>query len=147
MPHHDSDDHDHDYDDDHETILQGVIRALLTSDDLDELSRDAGTAVLIDRDGEPVTVSSALTYDDAGVLTYDKGVYVELSDGSRFGVTISVSSRGHGDVTVRPPDRSTGAGAPRDASQDRNAPDDLPTVVAPAAIVLDTTTNGGTVTG
>ena len=97
------DDHDHDHDHDHETILQQVIRALLTSDDLDELSRDADTAVLIDRDGEPVLVTSALTYADAGVLTLDKGVYLELSDGSRFGLTISVSSRGHGDTTVRPP--------------------------------------------
>lgn len=76
---------------------------LLTSDDLDELSRDAGTAVLIDRDGDPVLITSALTYADAGVLTLDKGVYLELTDGSRFGLTISVASRGHGATTVRPP--------------------------------------------
>jgi hypothetical protein len=88
---------------DHETILAAVIRTLLTSDDLDELSRDADTGVLIDRDGQPVTVDSALTYADAGVLTLDKGVYLELSDGSRFGLTISISSRGHGDTSVRPP--------------------------------------------
>ena len=95
------DDSNPDYD--HETILEAVIRALLTSDDLDELSRDAGTGVLIDRDGQPVTVDSALSYADAGVLTLDKGVYLEFSDGSRFGLTISVSSRGHGDTTVCPP--------------------------------------------
>ncbi len=98
MPH---DGHEPEYN--HETILEQVIRALLTSDDLDELSHDAGTAALIDRDGEPVTVLSALTYTDAGVLTLDKGVYLELSDGSRFGLTISASSRGHGGATVRPP--------------------------------------------
>jgi hypothetical protein len=88
---------------DHEKILEAVIRNLVTSDDLEELSRDAGTAVLIDRDGEPVIVISAFTYADAGVLTLDHGVYLELSDGSRFGLTISVSSRGDGDTTVRPP--------------------------------------------
>ncbi len=92
-----------DEDTDHETILQAVIRALLTSADLDELSRDADTAVLIHHDGEPVTITSALTYADAGVLTLDKGVYLELSDGSRLGLTIGVSSRGHGHTTVRPP--------------------------------------------
>ena len=97
MPYDDDPEHDH------ETILQAVIRTLLTGDDLDELSRDAGTALLIDHDGEPVTITSALTYADADVLTLDKGVYLELSDGSRFGLTISVPSRGHGDVTVRPP--------------------------------------------
>lgn len=96
-----TDDSEPDYD--HETLLEAVIRTLLQSDDLDELSRDAGTGILIDRDGQPVTVLSALTYADAGVLTLDKGVYLELSDGSRFGLTISVSSRGHGDTTVRPP--------------------------------------------
>ncbi len=87
----------------HESILEAVVRALLSSDDLDELCRDAGTAVLVDRDDEPVTVTSALTYADAGVLTLDNGVYVELSDGSRFGLTIAVSARGHGDTRVRPP--------------------------------------------
>ena len=86
----------------HETILEQVLRALLTSDDLDELSADTGTATLIDRYGQPVLITSALTYTDAGVPTYDKGVYLELSDGSRFGLTISVASRGCG-TTVRPP--------------------------------------------
>ncbi len=99
MPYDQDDEPEHD----HETILQQVLVSLLTSDDLDELSRDADTAVLIDRDGEPVVVTSTSTYADAGVLTLDKGVYLELSDGSRFGLTISVSSRGHGDTTVRPP--------------------------------------------
>ncbi len=99
MPYDQDDEPEHD----HETILQQVLVSLLTSDDLDELSRDADTAVLIDRDGEPVVVTSASTYGDAGVLTLDKGVYLELSDGSRFGLTISVTSRGHGDTTVRPP--------------------------------------------
>ena len=96
-----SDDDEPDYH--HETIFEQVIRALLTSDDLEELSADADTATLIDRDGQPVLITSALTYTDAGVLTYDKGVYLELSDGSRFGLTISLASRGHGGTTVRPP--------------------------------------------
>ena len=90
-------------DDDHETVLQAVLRSVLTSDDLDRLCEDAGTAVLLDAHGHPLEVRSAHTYADAGVLTLDRGVLLELSDGSRFGLTISVASRGHGDTTVRPP--------------------------------------------
>jgi hypothetical protein len=78
---------------DHETVLQAVIRSLLTSDDLDQLCRD----------GDPIHVRSAETYADAGVLTLDRGVYLELSDGSRFGLTLSVSARGSHDTTALPP--------------------------------------------
>ena len=59
---------------DHETVLQAVIRYLLTSDDLYALSCDAGTAALVDGDGDPIYVRSAETYADAGVLTLDRGV-------------------------------------------------------------------------
>jgi len=88
---------------DHETVLQAVIRYLLTSDDLYALSCDTGTAALVDGDGDPIYVRSAQTYADAGVLTLDRGVYLELSDGSRFGVTLSVSARGRHDTTASPP--------------------------------------------
>jgi len=88
---------------DHETVLQAVIRYLLTSDDLHALSSDAGTAALVDGDGDPIYVRSAETYADAGVLTLDRGVYLELSDGSRFGLTLSVSARGRHDTTAIPP--------------------------------------------
>ena len=100
MPYDDGDEPDYD----HETILEAVVRTLLISDDLDELSRGAGAGVLIDRDGGPVLITSADTYAAAGVMTLDKGVYLHLSDGSCFALTIGVNSRGHGDTTVRPPD-------------------------------------------
>lgn len=85
---------------DHETILQAVLRYLLTSDELDQLCSDAGTASLIDDDGDPIYVRSAETYADAGVMTLNRGVYLELSDGSRFGITLSDSARG---TTAIPP--------------------------------------------
>lgn len=88
---------------DHETVLQAVIRYLLTSDDLYTLSCDAGTATLVDGDGNPIDVRSAETYADAGVLTLNRGVYLELSDGSRFGLTLSVSAHGRHDTTAIPP--------------------------------------------
>ena len=56
-----------------------------------------------------VLITSALNYDDSGVLTHDQGVYLELSNGSRFGLTISAASRGHGDITALLPDTPTPA--------------------------------------
>jgi hypothetical protein len=93
------DDDEPDYD--HETILEQVMRALLTSDELEQLCVDADTATLLDDDGDLVWITSALTCAEAGVLTHDKDVYLELSDGSRFGLTISIASRGHGETTAR----------------------------------------------
>ncbi|MGW3606487.1 hypothetical protein [Micromonospora sp. NPDC005161] len=49
----------------------------------------------------PVTIPSARVYRDAGVLTLDRGVWLELSDGSVFGLTVQISRRPRGDVTVR----------------------------------------------
>jgi hypothetical protein len=43
------------------------------------------------------------SYRDAGVLTLDHGVLLELSDGSAFGLTVTVSRRPAVDVTVRDP--------------------------------------------
>ncbi len=86
----------------HEEILQAVVRHVLTADDLDQLCDDAGIPALVDACGQPVTITDAHTYRDAGVLTLDRGVLVELSDGSQFGLTISVSRRPSGEVTLRP---------------------------------------------
>ncbi|MEV4539336.1 hypothetical protein AB0J82_36745 [Asanoa sp. NPDC049518] len=36
---------------------------------------------------------TASTYADAGVLTLDRGVWLELSDGSVFGLTVQASRR------------------------------------------------------
>jgi hypothetical protein len=86
----------------HEEILQAVIRHVLTADDLDQLCDAAGTPTLIDAGGSPVTITAARTYHDAGVLTLDPGVLLELSDGSQFGLTITVSHRPRAEVNPRP---------------------------------------------
>jgi hypothetical protein len=88
---------------DHATVLEAVIRHLLRSDDLYSMCCDADTAVLVDGDGDPIDVRSAETYANAGVMTLDRGVYLELSDGSCFSLTIGVSARGSYDTTAIPP--------------------------------------------
>src|SRR6266508_225189 len=93
----------------HEEILQAVVRHLLSADDLDQICADADLPALIDATGQPVTITSAHTYRDAGVLTLDRGVWLELSDGSRFGLTVTVSRRPCGEVTLLPPGNATPA--------------------------------------
>src|SRR6266545_2226710 len=89
----------------HEEILQAAIRHLLTTDDLDQICAQAGIPALLDHTGQPVTITTAHSYRDAGVLTLDRGVRLELSDGSRFGLTLTVSARPEVEVTVGPPER------------------------------------------
>ncbi|MBM0226138.1 hypothetical protein [Micromonospora sp. ATA51] len=85
----------------HEEILQALVRHLLTSDELDQLCDDADLPQLTDADGQPVHITSARTYRDAGVLTLDRGVWLELSDGSVFGLTVQISRRPTTEVTLR----------------------------------------------
>jgi hypothetical protein len=85
----------------HEEILQALVRHLLTTDDLAQLCDDADVPALVDADGQPVRITSAHTYRDAGVLTLDRGVWLELSDGSVFGLTVTVSRRPTAEVTLR----------------------------------------------
>ncbi len=87
----------------HEEILQALVTHLLTTADLDQLCDDADLPHLMLTDGTPLTVDSARAYRDAGVLTLDRGVWLELSDGSAFGLTIGVSRRPRGEVTLRRP--------------------------------------------
>ncbi len=87
----------------HEEILQAAVRHLLTADDLDQICADADLPALLDATGHPVTITAANSYRDAGVLTLDRGVWLELSDGSRFGLTVTVSRRPTGEVTLRHP--------------------------------------------
>lgn len=87
----------------HEDVLQDVVRHLLTTEDLDQLCDDADIPTLVDPDGQPVTITAAHTYHDAGVLTLDHGVLLELSDGSQLGLTVRASRRPHGPATLRPP--------------------------------------------
>jgi hypothetical protein len=85
----------------HEEILQALVRHLLTSDDLDQLCEDAELPQLTHDDATPVVITSARVYRDAGVLTLDRGVWLELSDGSVFGLTVQISRRPRGEVTLR----------------------------------------------
>ncbi|MBM0255763.1 hypothetical protein [Micromonospora sp. 4G55] len=85
----------------HEEILQALVRHLLTSADLDQLCDDADLPQLTHDDGAPVTITSARVYRDAGVLTLDRGVWIELSDGSVFGLTVQISRRPRSEVTLR----------------------------------------------
>jgi hypothetical protein len=85
----------------HEEILQALVRYLLTTDDLAELCADADLPTLAYGDGQPVHITSARTYRDAGVLTMDRGVWLELSDGSAFGLTVTASRRPTTEVTLR----------------------------------------------
>jgi hypothetical protein len=87
----------------HEQILQAVVRHALTAEDLAQLCEAAETPTLVDAAGSPVTITAARTYRDAGVLTLDPGVLLELSDGSQFGLTITVSRRPSDEVNLRPP--------------------------------------------
>ncbi|WP_346535517.1 hypothetical protein [Micromonospora sp. DPT] len=85
----------------HEEILQALVLSLLTSGDLDQLCDDADLPHLVGDDGTPVTITSARVYRDAGVMTLDRGVWLELSDGSVFGLTVQISRRPHSEVTLR----------------------------------------------
>ena len=85
----------------HEELLQALVARLLTSADLDQLCDEADLPQLTHDDGTPVTVTFARVYRDAGVLTLDRGVWLELSDGSVFGLTVTVSHRPSVEVNLR----------------------------------------------
>jgi hypothetical protein len=106
----------------HEEILQAAVRHLLSADDLDQICADADLPTLLDATGQPVTITSAHTNRDAGVLTLDRGVWLELSDGSRFGLTVTVSRRPCGEVILRPPGTATPAAPTHSGAFRRPAP-------------------------
>jgi hypothetical protein len=68
--------------------------------------------VLINADGDPVAATAARTYRDARVLTLDRGVLLERSDGSRFGLTVSIFHLPGGEVTLRRHDAPPPASGP-----------------------------------
>jgi hypothetical protein len=84
----------------HEHLLEALVTHLLDSATLEQLCLDADLPVLVDNAGEAVTVT-ARAYPDAGVLTLDRGIYLELSDGSAFGLTVTVSRRPTVEVHLR----------------------------------------------
>lgn len=85
----------------HEELLQALVRHLLSGDDLADLCAYADIPILVDTAGQPVRVTSARSYADAGVLTHDRGVLVRFSDGSAFGLTVTVNRRPTEEITVR----------------------------------------------
>ncbi|MCW5775753.1 MAG: hypothetical protein KIS87_04825 [Phycisphaeraceae bacterium] len=71
--------------------LQDLLRDLL-----EELifARGDGDGPLADLAERTAGISALRTYDDAGILTHDKGLVVECDDGGEFQVTIVRSGRG-----------------------------------------------------
>ncbi|MBF9134732.1 hypothetical protein I0C86_38250 [Plantactinospora sp. S1510] len=92
-----------DEDTDQEELLQRLLQHFLSSDDLNELCADAGLPVLIDSNGQPVYVREAVSYDDAGVMTLNRGVVIRLSDGGELQLTIVTSRHPVSPVQIRPP--------------------------------------------
>jgi len=84
----------------HEEFLQALLLHVFNAGALDQLRDDAGIPALLDAGGQPVTITDAHTY--RGVLIRDRGVLVDLSDGSQFAVTVSVSCRPAGEIAGRP---------------------------------------------
>ncbi|MEV0430581.1 hypothetical protein [Micromonospora sp. NPDC050495] len=96
------DNSEHEFDDyAREEILQALLLRLLAGNDLDQLCDDADLPQLTHDDGTPVTVTCARFYRDAGVLTLDRGVWLELSDGSVLALTVTIARRPHHEVTLR----------------------------------------------
>src|SRR5262249_12523553 len=86
----------------HEEFLQAIVLHVFNADALDQVCDDAGIPALLDAAGQPMTITDARTYRDAGVLTRDRGVLVKLSDGGQFGLTVTVSRRPSGGATLGP---------------------------------------------
>ena len=63
-------------------IMQDVLLEIISEGETDYLNRD----------GEQIEIKVVRTFENAGLLTRDKGVVVSLKDGSEFQITI-VKSR------------------------------------------------------
>ena len=86
---------------DHENLLPALVKRLLTAASLPELCEDSELPVLVDDQGQPVHLAACHTYRQAGVMTLNPGVWLELSDGSAFGLTLTVSRRPHSGTELR----------------------------------------------
>lgn len=80
-----------------EKMFESAIRNLIEehTDLLEELLQEALAAEPSDEDDGPVdapnlTVHSIRTFDDAGILTTDKGIVIATKDGQRVFLTIQV---------------------------------------------------------
>lgn len=74
----------------HEDTIEAALLAALNPDtaDLTQSSADAGMTPLRDHNDAEVTVRAARSYRDAMVLTWNRGIELQLSDGSQFQITI-----------------------------------------------------------
>lgn len=76
---------------DRERIIEALL-AMLLSEAGDDVWGDAAGAAAIppfDDDGDPV--KRVTSFEDAGVLTTNRGVVLELTDGSEYQITIVAS--------------------------------------------------------
>jgi hypothetical protein len=89
----------------HEQQLEQLVIGLLREADLEDLCEQAELPVLLDAVGVPVELIGVRSYHDAGVLTLDRGVWLEFSDGAVYGLTVSVACRPAQPGCVRPPRR------------------------------------------
>jgi hypothetical protein len=87
---------------DHEQLLEQLVIGLMRQADLADLCEEADLPVLLDAAGRPVTLVTARGYRAVGVLTLDRGIWLEFSDGAVYGLTVSVSHRPIEPGTTRP---------------------------------------------
>lgn len=71
-----------------EELLQAVVAHLLTSGDLDEVCDDAELPHLTQPTAPRWRSPPPRSTGTRGVLTLNRGVWLELSDGSVFGLTV-----------------------------------------------------------
>ncbi len=76
----------------HERVLEALLTEALCSTGVEDFMQAAAAAQvhpLVDPDGETETeIAGSLTFEDADVLTRDRGLVVTLTDGSEFQITI-----------------------------------------------------------
>ncbi len=84
-----------------EELLERVLATILRDLDLAAACTDADLPTLTDADGDPVAITDVHTFEHAGVLTLDRGVYLQLSDGSAYALTVGVSRRPSGGTELR----------------------------------------------
>lgn len=88
----------------HEHVLEQVLMHLLTQPDLlDVVCEQATIPTLVSVDGWPVAITSVRPAQEE-LVTEQRGVVVELSDGTSFAVLITVLRRSVEQTTVVAPE-------------------------------------------
>jgi hypothetical protein len=73
---------------DHEIALECALRSALDRKPIRDLLEDADQPPLQDPAGDDVEVDRIETFEEAMVLTRDRGLVIHLSDGSVFDVVV-----------------------------------------------------------